>query len=333
MSVPSVRRVIKLPFPVDIGYNSVLMTIPYGSDYIVVAYNGIYRVGSNGTTQLFPVSGIGDYSSIYFAKYMYPYKLLFAFSTSVYLYGLGILDLNTLQIQYKTFNLQPPEGSYYCLVPISDTEVILYAYNYAYYVSSDGTMNKLPITFNNAPITTITKYIITWDFDQYWYLRYTLYELDYKSGTLIKLMDIPKGLYVVNATSACTITPSTGPQFCDQSAAFTLIDNNGQQYLLYYNIDTSSFDIMPLGVTEANNLYITPPFRHFKYQNIFVVNKYIIDVKAKRVYDMFDLINKQWPLDANDVAEDYTISVVQNPDSLQVAFLAKQSPPQQQPPT
>jgi hypothetical protein len=317
-----------LPFTGDIGYGGVLMTIPYGSDYIVVANNGIYRVSSNGTTQLFPVSGVGNDIYIYSAKYIYPYKLLFAFDISTYPYGLGILDLNGLQIQYKTFNLQQePEDSYYYLVPISDTEVILYTYYNAYYVSSDGTMNKLPITFNSAPTMTINKYIITWDFDQNWNLYYTLYELDYKSGTLIKVMDIPKGFYVFNVTLACTITPSTGPQFCDQSAAFVLVDYDDQKYLMYYNIDTSSFDIMPLGSIDIPgggvfSTYVTPPFRHFKYQNIFVVNKYIIDVNAKRVYDVYDLINRQWPLDYNDVAEDRTMTVVQNPDSLQVAFLA-----------
>jgi hypothetical protein len=278
------------------------------------------------------VSGVGNDIYIYSAKYIYPYKLLFAFDISTYPYGLGILDLNGLQIQYKTFNLQQePEDSYYYLVPISDTEVILYTYYNAYYVSSDGTMNKLPITFNSAPTMTINKYIITWDFDQNWNLYYTLYELDYKSGTLIKVMDIPKGFYVFNVTLACTITPSTGPQFCDQSAAFMLVDSNYQAYLLYYNIDKSAFDIMPLGVTgvtKYERLYSTPPFRHFKYQNIFVADKYIIDVNAKRVYDVYDLINRQWPLDANDVVEGRTLSVVQNPDSLQVAFVAMQQQPQ-----
>jgi hypothetical protein len=168
-------------------------------------------------------------------------------------------------------------------------------------------------------------------FDQNGNPYYTLYELDYKSGTLIKVMDIPRGLVLANATAACTVTPSTGPQFCDQSAAFTLADSNGQRYLMYYNIDTSSFDIMPLGMidTPASMLstYFTPPFRHFKYQNIFVMNKYIIDVNAKRVYDVYDLINKQSPLDASDVAEDYTMTVVQNPDSFQVAFVATSQPP------
>ena len=57
------------------------------------------------------------------------------------------------------------------------------------------------------------------------------------------------------------------------------------------------------------------------------MNKYIIDVNAKRVYDVYDLINKQSPLDASDVAEDYTMTVVQNPDSFQVAFVATSQPP------
>jgi hypothetical protein len=343
MSVPSVTRITKLPFISGAGYGttytgfpsySALMTIPYGSDYIVVAYNGIYRVGSNGTIQLFPASGTGIYATINFAKYIYPYELLFSYIASDGTYGLGILDLNGLQIQYKSFTPQPEFQGVYYLVPISDTDWILYTYNYVYYVSAlDGTMNKLPITFKYAPFVSITKYIVTMDFDQNGNPYYTLYELDYKSGTLIKAMDIPNGLSLVSATAACTITPSTGPQFCDQSAAFALVDYNDQKYLMYYNIDTSSFDIMPLGAIDipgggVYSTYITPPFRHFKYQNIFVVNKYIIDVNLKRVYDVYDLINKQSPLDDGDVAEDYTMTVVQNPDSFQVAFLATRSPPQ-----
>jgi hypothetical protein len=331
MSVPSVRRITKLPFAGNLGYGGALMTIPYGSDYILVAYSGIYRVGSSGTTQLFPVSGMGDSAAINFVKYMYPYELLFSFTTPNYTYGLGILDLNTLQIQYKTYTSQQELAYGYYLVPISDTDWILYTYYNVYYVSLDGTMNKLPITFKYMPNVSITKYIVTMDFDQNGNPYYTLYELDYKSGTLIKVMDIPQGFDLVNATAACTVTPSTGPQFCDQSAAFTLVDSNRQRYLMYYNIDTSSFDIMPLGVidTPASVLstYFTPPFRHFKYQNIFVMNNYIIDVNAKRVYDVYDLINKQSPLDDNDVAEDYTMTVVQNPDSFQVAFVATSQPP------
>jgi len=329
MSVPSVRRITKLPFAGNLGYGGALMTIPYGSDYILVAYSGIYRVGSSGTTLLFPVSGLGDYPSIAFAKYMYPYELLFSFTTSS-TYGLGILDLNTLQIQYKTYT--PQEYTSYYLVPVSDIDWILYTYYNVYHISLlDGTMDQLPITFKYPPNVSITKYIVTMDFDQNGNPYYTLYELDYRSGTLIKVMDIPQGLDLVNATAACTVTPSTGPQFCDQSAAFTLVDSNKQRYLMYYNIDTSSFDIMPLGVidTPASVLstYFTPPFRHFKYQNIFVMNKYIIDVNAKRVYDVYDLINKQSPLDVSDVAEDYTMTVVQNPDSFQVAFVATSQPP------
>jgi hypothetical protein len=50
------------------------------------------------------------------------------------------------------------------------------------------------------------------------------------------------------------------------------------------------------------------------------------------VYDIYDLINKQWPLDANDVLEDHTTTLVQNPDSLQVAFLAMRPLSQQQQP-
>jgi hypothetical protein len=331
MSVPSVRRITKLPFTGNLGYGGALMTIPYGSDYILVAYSGIYRVGSSGTTQLFPVSGLGDSAAINFVKYMYPYELLFSFTTPNYTYGLGILDLNTLQIQYKTYTSQQELAYGYYLVPISDTDWILYTYNNVYYVSLDGTMNQLPITFKYTPNVSITKYIVTMDFDQNGNPYYMLYELDYRSGTLIKVMDIPQGLDLVNATAACTVTPSTGPQFCDQSAAFTLVDSNRQRYLMYYNIDTSSFDIMPLGVIDIPasvlSTYFTPPFRHFKYQNIFVMNKYIIDVNAKRVYDVYDLINKQSPLDASDVAEDYTMTVVQNPDSFQVAFVATSQPP------
>jgi hypothetical protein len=325
MSAPSVRRIAKLPFTGNIGYGGILMTIPYGSDYILVAYNGIYTVGSSGTALLFPTRDLGS-PTISFAKYMYPYKLLFSFIIPDYTYGLAILDLNTLQIQYKTFTAQEPTYGYY-LVPISDTDWILYTYDSVYYVSLDGTMDKLPITFEYAPNVSITKYIVTVDYDQGENPYYTLYELDYKSGTLIKVMDIPRGLDLVNATAACTVTPSTGPQFCDQSAAFTLVDTNKQRYLMYYDIDTSSFDIISLGVMDTPALILTPPFRHFKYRNIFVVNKYIIDVNAKRVYDVYDLINKQSPLDPNDVAEDYTMSVVQNPDSFQVAFLAFSQPP------
>jgi len=329
MSVPSVRRITKLPFTGNLGYGGALMTIPYGSDYILVAYSGIYRVGSSGTTQLFPVSGIGDSAAINFVKYMYPYELLFSFTTSS-TYGLGILDLNTLQIQYKTYT--PQEYTSYYLVPVSDTDWILYTYYNVYHISLlDGTMDQLPITFKYPPNVSITKYIVTMDFDQNGNPYYTLYELDYRSGTLIKVMDIPQELDLVNATAACTVTPSTGSQFCDQSAAFTLVDSNKQRYLMYYNIDTSSFDIMPLGVIDIPasvlSTYFTPPFRHFKYQNIFVMNKYIIDVNAKRVYDVYDLINKQSPLDVSDVAEDYTMTVVQNPDSFQVAFVATSQPP------
>jgi hypothetical protein len=58
------------------------------------------------------------------------------------------------------------------------------------------------------------------------------------------------------------------------------------------------------------------------------MNKYIIDVNAKRVYDVYDLINKQSPLDDDDVANNYTMTVVQNPDSFQVAFVATSQPPQ-----
>jgi hypothetical protein len=332
MSVPSVRRIAKLPLVSNLGFVGSLMTIPYGSDYILVAYSGIYRVGSSGTTQLFPVSGA--YPAITFAKYIYPYELLFSFTIPDNTYGLGILDLNTLQIQYKTYTSQESTYGYY-LVPISDTDWILYTYNNVYYVSLDdtmnSTMNQLPITFKYTPKVSITKYIVTMDVDPIGNPYYALYELDYKSGTIATIMDIPQGLSPVNATAACTITPSTGPQFCDQSAAFTLVDTNGQYYLMYYNIDTLSFDIMPLGVidipTSVLSTYYTPPFRHFKYQNIFVMNNYIIDVNAKRVYDVYDLINKQSPLDDDDMAENYTMTVVQNPDSFQVAFAASSQPP------